>query len=119
MKQKIQVSSSYEQVFLNVQGEEIKEEQLVGTGTKVQIKQDGEVKLEYTILIYGDVNGDGLISSSDYLIIKDYIMSNYVSEHLTGVKLITADVNKDHEVKSSDYLIIKNYIMEDKDLIKQ
>ena len=56
----------------------------------------------------GDANGDGKISSSDYVLIKNHIM---------GIKLLDeaskkmADYNGDGKITSSDYVLIKNYIM--------
>ena len=56
----------------------------------------------------GDVNRDGKITSSDYVLIKNHIM---------GIKLldetskIYADYNGDGKITSSDYVLIKNYIM--------
>ena len=59
-------------------------------------------------VVKGDVNGDGKITSSDYVLIKNHIM---------GIKLLNensqknADYNGDGKVTSSDYVLIKNYIM--------
>ena len=84
----------------------IKDGNLV-TGDKVIIKSGNEEK-EYYIVIYGDINGDGLIKASDYVLIKNYIMG---SKSLDGASLKAADVNKDGNIKASDYVLIKNYIM--------
>ena len=56
----------------------------------------------------GDVNGDGRISSSDYVLIKNYIMG---SGNLSEVAKQSADYNNDGKITSSDYVLIKNYIM--------
>ena len=59
-------------------------------------------------LIKGDVNSDGKITSSDYVLIKNHIM---------GTKMLSeeakkyADYNEDGKITSSDYVLIKNYIM--------
>lgn len=59
-------------------------------------------------IIKGDVNRDGKITSSDYVLIKNHIM---------GIKLLDdiskeyADYNCDGKITSSDYVLIKNYIM--------
>lgn len=57
----------------------------------------------------GDVNGDGKITSSDYVLIKNYIMGN---NQLDEKSKIYADYNGDGKITSSDYVLIKNYIME-------
>ncbi len=59
-------------------------------------------------LIKGDVNGDGKITSSDYVLIKNYIMgTGTLSEEAKKC----ADYNGDGKITSSDYVLIKNYIM--------
>ncbi len=79
----------------------------IATGDKVTITSGTEVK-DYYIVIYGDVNGDGNIKASDYVLIKNNIMGN---KKLNGANLKAADVNKDGNIKASDYVLIKNNIM--------
>ena len=63
-----------------------------------------------TLVTYlkGDVNGDGKVSSLDYIQIKNHIMN---TKKLTGDALKRADVNGDGKVSSLDYIKIKNHIM--------
>ena len=56
----------------------------------------------------GDVNNDGKVSSSDYVLIKNHIMGKKI---LSDNAKKYADYNKDGKVSSSDYVLIKNYIM--------
>lgn len=56
----------------------------------------------------GDVNGDGDVKASDYLVIKDSIMNEVI---LSEKQTSRADVKVDGEIKASDYLMIKDYIM--------
>ena len=58
--------------------------------------------------IKGDVNGDGKITSSDYVLIKNYIMG---TRNLSDNEKNYADYNGDGKITSSDYVLIKNYIM--------
>lgn len=61
-----------------------------------------------TNILKGDVNRDGKITSSDYVLIKNHIMgTNILSEEAK----IYADYNGDGKITSSDYVLIKNYIM--------
>lgn len=57
---------------------------------------------------HGDVNGDGQITSLDYIKIKNHIMETKI---LSGGELERADVNKDGSITSLDYIKIKNHIM--------
>ena len=76
------------------------------TGDQVKVTgSDGH--RTYTALIYGDVNGDGLIKSMDYIKIRNKITGR---TKLTGVYLEAADVNKDGKVTSMDYVKVRNHI---------
>ena len=77
--------------------------EIFGTGAKIKI---GET--EYTLVMLGDVKGDGLVKSKDYMMIKNYIMGTL---ELSEAEKKAADVNKDGEIKSKDYMMIKNHIM--------
>ena len=65
----------------------------------------------YKAVKLGDVNCDGFIKASDYVLIKNYIM-NPESSALSPIQLKAADVKVDNEIKGSDYVLIKNYIMD-------
>lgn len=75
----------------------------IGTGFTVKYKGT-----TYTVVKLGDVNGDGKVTSSDYVKIKNYIMG---SNSLSTIAKSASDVNKDGKTTSSDYVKIKNYIM--------
>ena len=93
-------------VIIDKNGNEITGDTLVGTGAIIKI--DGVEK--YTIVKLGDVNGDGKIKASDYVLIKNHIMNPETSK-LDQFQKKAADINKDKNIKASDYVLIKNYIM--------
>ena len=93
---------------------ETKTSGIIASGDKIKIKTESEEK-EYTIILYGDVNSDGKISSADYIMIKNHIME--VSK-LNELEKIYADANKDGKVNSADYIAIKNHIMEIKSIVQ-
>ncbi len=74
--------------------------------TGVIIVSKGEVNVP--TYLTGDVNGDGKVSSLDYIQIKNHIMNSKI---LSGASLLRADVNGDGKVSSLDYIKIKNHIM--------
>ena len=57
--------------------------------------------------IKGDVNGDGKVSSQDYVLIRKHIMGT----KLTGNELKNADANNDGNVNSLDYIYVKKMII--------
>ena len=113
LKSKLQSLSSSATISVTNSSGRTKTDKLV-TGDKVIIKSGNETKT-YQVVIYGDVNGDGQIKASDYVLIKNNIMGN---KYLSGAYAKAADVNKDGKVKASDYVLIKNSIMSNKKIIQ-
>ena len=74
----------------------------VKTGAKITI--NGK---KYTAVVLGDTNGDGKISSSDYVKVKNVIRGK---EENSNVEDKAADVNGDGKISSADYVKIKNVI---------
>ena len=62
----------------------------------------------YTIVIKGDVNGDGYIYATDYVKVRNHIMGK---SKLTGPYLLAADINNDKNIYATDYVQIRNHIM--------
>lgn len=87
---------------------------IIASGDKIKIKTSSEERT-YTIILYGDVNSDGKISSADYIKIKNHIMD---VTKLTDLEQEYADANKDGKVNSADYIAIKNHIMEVKEIVQ-
>ena len=78
----------------------------VGTGSKVKTT-DGT---EYTIIVYGDVNGDGELTAGD-----TYLVERYASdlEELNDVQREAADIGANNgAVDSGDSYIMKRYKVE-------
>lgn len=59
-------------------------------------------------ILMGDVNLDGKITPSDYVMVKNHIMG---TSKLSGNKLSAADMNGDGNISPADYVLIKNTIM--------
>lgn len=77
-----------------------------GTGANVNVKNSaGTVVDTYTIIIFGDVNGDTQVTGADYTIIKNTSIGGSVSGDAENV---AADVNGDADITGADYTIIKN-----------
>ena len=74
-----------------------------GTGAKIKLNDK-----EYSLVMLGDVNGDGNITPADYVKVKNKIMG---ATTLEAVNEKSADVNKDGNISPADYVKIKNHIM--------
>lgn len=105
---KVDISSNLEVVMQMPN----KKQEYIGTGTKVIIKEKERDLIidEYDCLLYGDVNGDGKISTMDYAYIKNHIMD--VQKITDANMILSADLNNDGRISTLDYAFIKNHIME-------
>lgn len=80
---------------------------ILATGDTISINNGAETK-SYTVIIYGDTNGDGKINMLDLLAVqkhlnKDKILSNY---YLRG-----ADANRDNKYNMLDLLAMQKQIL--------
>ncbi|MBQ7698714.1 MAG: leucine-rich repeat protein [Clostridia bacterium] len=85
-------------------GKKLSDEDTVGTGCEITITVDGKVYDKCVIVMTGDVNGDGKITITDYLKIKERIQSGTA---LSKEKEFASDVNGDGKVTITDYLRLK------------
>ena len=108
LKEKIELNN-LTLVIKDVNGKELIDEDKIGTGaTLAFLKEDNTEYDKLTVIVYGDVDGDGNIYAADYVKIKNYIMSE---GNLSDASMVAADVSRDNKIFANDYVIIKNYIM--------
>lgn len=80
---------------------------LISTGSTITLS-NSETSYSKTVVINGDVDGDGKILATDYVAIKNHIMEvNILKEVYTKA----SDMNSNTLVDAGDYIAIKNYIM--------
>ena len=86
----------------------------VGTGDKVIIKDNaGKEVLSYTVVVYGDTNGDGEITALDLLRVQKDILS---MSKLSGYYSKAADTDKDGKIGGMDLLQVKKHILQMKQI---
>ena len=82
------------------------------TGDKLLIYgADGESAAVYTAAVKGDVNGDGAVSSSDFIKVRNHILNSGQSSQLTGAGYAAADVDMNDKISSGDFIKIRNHIL--------
>lgn len=103
--------------FYNSRGELLNDTDKIGTDSKLVLKDsDGNEIYKYTFIIYGDVNGDGLIDSLDVLVLQRHILE---TKPLTGVFLKSGNISKNGELPNSlDVLKIQRHILETKLIVQ-
>lgn len=107
IKEKIKTSNNIE-VYRD--GNLLRDDELVGSGNIIKIKDNqNNIILELTVILYGDVNGDGKINSVDLLVLQRHILE---IEKLSGVLLKSGNINKNGKNPSSiDSLLIQRHIL--------
>lgn len=85
------------------------ESDIVGTGDVITVNRlDGTVFKSYTVLIRGDVSGDGKIQINDIIKIRNHLLNSSV---LSGVQALSADVSGDGEIQINDIIKIRNHLL--------
>jgi len=103
------LTENYKTISVNIKNKagQIKNEGTIVSGDKIEIATNGENKT-LEVIIYGDVNGDGITSASDLLNTQKHILG-YTT--LLGSYNKAADVNKDGKISASDILNIQKHIL--------
>lgn len=113
---KEKITTKFDIEIYNSKGKKLEKNETIGTGSKIRFLENGKVKMEYKVVIYGDVNGDGKINSIDLLVLQRHILE---IEQLQGPFLLAGNINKNGKNPSSiDSLLIQRHILELK-LIEQ
>lgn len=81
------------------------------TGDQMRVLGPDNVVVNiYPVVIFGDANGDGKISSSDLTLILRHVLGENT---LTGPNAIAANANHDTKVSSSDLTLILRHILDE------
>ncbi len=108
-KIKDNIDTTYDIVFKNISGTTLKNTDKVGTGTIVSFTENGKVVKEYTIIIYGDVDGSGVINARDLLMLQRYILNKV---DLKNIQVKAAIIDKTSQApRAADLLKIQRHIL--------
>ena len=81
---------------------------VVGTGMVVKLVDGETIKSSYVVVVKGDIDGNGEIDSTDYLMIKSMFLRK-ISLKDEGV--LAADTDGNGKINSADYLRMKQYCL--------
>jgi len=79
---------------------------IIATGMTISISTQGST-VGYSVVIRGDVNGDGKQSALDYVILRNYLDKKST---LNGAYLKSADSSRDGKVSALDYVVLRNHL---------
>ncbi len=86
-----------------------------GTGTVVNFVVDGEVYESYTVVIFGDLNGDGVVDSYDYSVLAAMVNGDIEVEEGSAL-YFAADIFVDGAVDAYDLSVISSYVNGDTEI---
>ena len=79
------------------------------TGDKILVyDENDESQGVYVVCVIGDINGDGMISSSDCIKTRNHMLNKGTLE---GVSFAAGDVTGDGKITSSDVIKIRNHML--------
>jgi hypothetical protein len=87
---------------------------VVGTGTTIKLYQNGIVVDVATIVVSGDLDGNGMVDTTDYLRVKACVLSRFT---FNAAQNAAADVDGDGSVSRADFERIKAYFLGQSGLI--
>lgn len=90
-----------------------KTEGVIGTGDVVSKRGADGSNTDYTVIIDGDLNGDGEVAARDYMMLKASVLKKYKPNALEA---LAADVNADGELNAKDYMAAKSHVLGRSDL---
>ena len=93
----------------NADGTVAQGDALAATGMVAKLSIAGRVVDSVTVIVTGDVNGDGKITITDMMAVKLHVLEKTL---LTGIYLEAADTQNDGNVSITDFMQIKFHILE-------
>ncbi|MGN1315966.1 MAG: InlB B-repeat-containing protein [Acutalibacteraceae bacterium] len=98
-----------ELIFTDINEIVLSDDELAGTGTVISLIKNDKTVDTMTIVMTGDVNGDGMINNKDVVITAQTILE--IIENPLECQLIAMDTNGDGKVNTRDASILSRYLV--------
>lgn len=92
----------------NADGIALSDTDYIGSNTHIIIKKDGATIEEYIVVLYGDIDGNGLINSADITAIRKLLFG--VPVDARNIEHLIADINYDSYLNLLDFVRIKKVV---------
>lgn len=76
------------------------------TGSVIRLVKDGTVKAEYTVVIYGDIDSDGIADGNDAFLVNMVVSGMLSADALTAAQKLAADPNHDGKIDAADSALL-------------
>ncbi|MBR2679144.1 MAG: leucine-rich repeat protein [Bacilli bacterium] len=93
---------------VNIDYKEMDNKKLIYTGGKTKITKYSSLYREFTNVVIGDINGDGIVDDLDLSKVKNHLMR---TDLLKDAYLISSDINYDTKTNSADLLRMKLHLL--------
>ncbi len=104
-KKNIDLNTNY---TVEVDYKMVNNNQVLYTGGKTKILKNQNSYAEFTNVVMGDINGDGVINSADLLKIRQHLLGSNI---LTNANFRAADINDDELINSADLLRVRQHLL--------
>jgi len=81
----------------------------IGTGMKLTLELDDVIYDHVWIVVRGDVNGDGCVTTADLSLLSAHLLETVLIE---GITLLAVDLNRDDVITTGDLSILASYLLE-------
>ena len=100
--------------FINKDQEELSDDDMLGTGSKIQMISDNGGTLDEVVIVQlGDYNGDGVIDNKD---VSGVIRCLVGKETADTTTLMAVDLNGDGNVNNRDAAMLSRYLVGKEDI---
>ncbi len=89
-------------------GKELANSDFIGTGSIIELYEDSILTDKATVAVIGDIDGSGIIDTTDYLRVKSKFIGHI---SLNTYQEIAADVDGNGKIDSTDYIRIKGQFL--------
>ena len=100
--------------IISTDGHILSGDNIVSTGSDLRIYSTVDDTLigSYKIILFGDVTGDGIINSRDFLLVKRHVwnLSLLEGSFLVAGSVYSNDKSTAINVNSKDFLIVKRHV---------
>lgn len=108
LKDKIELMGIDSYIKIYEDDQEVSDDTLIASGQNLKIYDKDGNESNYTVIIKGDLNGDGIIGTSDYLIYRKTLLGIY---DISDLQLKCALFNGQEEMNTSGYLKLRKYLL--------
>ncbi len=90
------------------EGREVSSEERLCTGMTLQLIVHGQLRMELTVIVFGDVNGDGKITVTDMVAVKAMLLGKTDADAISEK---AGDVNGDGKLTVTDFMRLKAHLL--------